>query len=375
MSRSAPHVVFAGGGTGGHLFSGLAVAEELRRDWPQVRISFAGSGKEFEQEHVREAGFAYWFVPCRPLPKRPLEVPRFLADSLRGYLAARQRLRRQPAACVVGLGGYASVPVARAAAQRRIALVLLEQNAVPGRATRWLASSARSLCLAMDEARRCLSPQCPVLVTGNPVRRGFLRACAERSCGNRPRKLLVLGGSSGARALNESVPQALAALRPRLCGWQIVHQSGTADAEATRRRYAALGLEAAVLPFITDMPATLGNADLAVSRAGGTTLAELAVAGVPAVLLPYPHAADDHQRKNAEVVARQGAGMVVDQREPPGPLHDRLARVIGPLLTDPERRAAMSHAMQRIARPDAARQIADLVIRHTGERSMRQGAR
>jgi UDP-N-acetylglucosamine--N-acetylmuramyl-(pentapeptide) pyrophosphoryl-undecaprenol N-acetylglucosamine transferase len=374
-----------------------------------VRITFAGSGRDFERQHVGQAGFEYLPVPSRPLPRRPWQFGSFLIENLRGYRRARRFLAQQCVAVVVGLGGFASAPMARAAVRHGIPLVLLEQNVVPGRTTRWLAKSATFLCASIDETAAHLDPRCPVLVTGNPVRSAFSSSSAGPLAAERQRvrpvatrtrpashifsgapndapdthddatraetsakllslpddqpgkQLLILGGSSGARSLNENVPRALAKIDWALSGWQIVHQAGHGNTQATRRLYRTLGVDAVVVPFISDMASTLAQTDLAICRAGGTTLAELAAAAVPAILLPYPHAADDHQLKNAQWVAASEGGIVVDQRKHPNDLVDHLADTLGRLLSDHIQCEAMSRAMHTLARPEAANEVAGLI--------------
>ncbi len=376
-----PHVVFAGGGTGGHLFPGLAVAERLLAEVPLLRITFAGGGGPFERRQVAAAGFDYLPLRCQPLPRRLRSLLSFVARNLEGYRQAKRFLGAQPASAVVGLGGYGSVPMARAAVREGIPLVLLEQNAVPGRATRWLASSATLVCTAFEEARRSFSARCPVRLTGNPLRSGFTRwwptngkpafqgrrsaqsaiAPNRSDSNNRIRLLLVVGGSNGARPLNQDVPRALSRVRASLAGWKIVHQSGYAEWKSTQQLYRKLGLNGAVVPFITDMPRVLARADLALCRAGGTTLAELAATGVPAILVPYPRAVDDHQRKNADVFSAAGACLTVDERDLPGGLDERLAGALSSLLDSAEKRAAISEAVRRLAHPDAAWDVATMV--------------
>jgi UDP-N-acetylglucosamine--N-acetylmuramyl-(pentapeptide) pyrophosphoryl-undecaprenol N-acetylglucosamine transferase len=250
-------------------------------------------------------------------------------------------------------------------------LVLLEQNVIPGRVTRWLAGRAAMVCLAFPQSRSRLAPDCQALVTGNPIRPGFDRRGFDGSgpgdepihIPGRPRRLLILGGSSGARSLNRSVPQALARIRSRLAGWEIVHQSGQTEAAATAALYDDLGLAAQVAPFVTDMPGMLAATDLAICRAGGTTLAELTAAAVPAVFVPYPHAADDHQRWNADALARQGACLLIDERQAAGPLDECLADGLASLLVDRAQRARMAAAMRLFARPSAAADVAAIVAR------------
>ena len=366
MRNANDHIVFSGGGTGGHLFPGLAVAEELRRHAPRLRITFVGTGKPFELDRASDAGFDYFALSCRPFPRKATETLRFLKDNLTGYYAARRYLREQEVTLVVGLGGYASVPAARAAAAERVPYVLLEQNAVPGRATRWLAPAAAMVCAAFESARPYLKSRCRVRVTGNPLRREFVengapvRNLPDRLGGRRT--LLVLGGSGGAQTLNEQVPRALYKAGAVLHGWQIVHQAGERQVARTAQLYRKLGIVAAVSPFIDELPGLLRASHLAISRAGGTTLAELAASALPAIVLPYPAAADDHQRKNADVFAAVGACRTIDQRELSGRLDNHLAQAVIELASDHPQRIRMAQATRRLARPQATRNVAHSIV-------------
>jgi UDP-N-acetylglucosamine--N-acetylmuramyl-(pentapeptide) pyrophosphoryl-undecaprenol N-acetylglucosamine transferase len=366
--RNTFPIVFAGGGTGGHLFPGLAVAEKLAANRPGVRIIFVGTGKPLEHKHVAAAGFQYVALPSRPLPRKASEAIPFVVENMAGYFAAGRLLDEERVAGVVGLGGYASVPMGRAAARRRLPLVLLEQNCVFGKANRWLSRFASLICSSFEPDVRQISARAPVRWTGNPVRGELLMESASRlpaaagPDGTLARnRLVVLGGSGGAGSLNENVPRALYKIRNLLAGWEIVHQSGEADVQATRELYRKFALEAQVEAFWADLPAQLARSSLAVSRAGGTTLAELSAAATPAVLLPYPHAADDHQRKNADVFAAAGAARVLDERTLTGRLDDCLAKTLEQILLDVEGRAIMAHAMRRLARPNAAAHVATLI--------------
>jgi UDP-N-acetylglucosamine--N-acetylmuramyl-(pentapeptide) pyrophosphoryl-undecaprenol N-acetylglucosamine transferase len=400
MKNNIVHIVFSGGGTGGHLFPGLAVAEQLSAMIPRVRITFCGGGKPFEKQAVSSAGFEYFALPSRPLPQAASEAVSFVVENLAGYMAARRFLREEQVSAVVGLGGYVSVPMARAASRRDVPLVLLEQNAIAGRATRWLARGASLICTAFAEAAGGLRCHCPVRVTGNPIRFGFDRdtqvtlskiSAAEEDGEGREGKipgfaahwalkcpalrlprsqLLVLGGSGGARSLNENVPRALYKIRRQLADWYIVHQSGQADVGATKSLYRKFDLPATVVPFIEDMPAMLRTTDLAVCRAGGTTLAELAATGVPSVLLPYPHAADDHQLANARAFSAGGGCVTIDEREISDRLDDRLADMLCFLLANEALRRRMSAAMYELARPSAAQDVAELIWSIVSSRSV-----
>lgn len=365
MSLHSAYVVFAGGGTGGHFYPGLAVAEQLRRAAPQIKIAFAGGGKGWERAETARQGYEYIVTPSRPWPGRSWSAGKFLFENALGYCAALRRLRRRRATVVVGLGGYASAPMARAAVTCGIPLVLLEQNALPGKVNRWLAPRAALVCAAFEESRAFLRSPGTFCLTGNPVRNA---AGAAPSSFERPNQLLVVGGSRGSRSLNQHAPEALARTRLAQQGWRIVHQSGADEAAETQARYQACGLQAAVAPFIDDLPHALRQTKLVICRAGGSTLAELAVAGTPAIVCPYLHAADDHQRRNAASLAAAGACLVVDEQFPPGDFSQRLTSAVNLLTSDEELWRQFSSAMLRIAHPDAARQIAELILDRAGLR-------
>ncbi len=403
MKNQPVHIVFSGGGTAGHLFPGLAVAEMLTAMLPRVRITFCGSGKPLELESVAAAGFEYVALPVRPMPHGPREAVSFVVENLAGYLAAKRFIREENVGAVVGLGGYASVPMARAAIRRKLPLILLEQNAIPGRATRWLSRGASLVCTSFESAGDGLHCRCPVRVTGNPIRAGFVGECAKEQsgrlwkstvhvlnpsaslsarllvspspllplCSSAPTSnLLVLGGSGGAASLNENVPKALYKIRRQLDGWRIVHQSGEQGFEATESLYRKFDLPAMVVPFVDDMPGVLRATDLAVCRAGGTTLAELAATGVPAVLLPYPHATDDHQAANARHFSAGGGCVTIDGREISDRLDDRLADILCFLLANDALRRRMSAAIGGLARPTAAQDVSDLIWSVVSSRSV-----
>jgi UDP-N-acetylglucosamine--N-acetylmuramyl-(pentapeptide) pyrophosphoryl-undecaprenol N-acetylglucosamine transferase len=344
------------------------VAEHFAAMISSARVTFCGSGKSFERRYVTQAGFEYLALPSRPLPHGAREAVAFVVENVAGYLAAGRFLRDERVAAVVGLGGYASVSMARAAARRHVPLVLLEQNVIPGRATRWLARRATLICTAFDATFDKLRCRCPVRVTGNPVRGGFHRRPTEPAA---QRQLVILGGSGGAHALNASIPAALYKVRDQLQGWRVVHQSGEAGLAETWTLYGKLGLDVAVVPFLLNMPGVLAATDLVVCRAGGTTLAELAVAGTPAVLLPYPHATDDHQLANAQLFVAGGGCAAIDERTVSGPLEDPVAEILARLLTDSPLRQRMSAAMHALARPNAADDVVALLWSIVSSRAYR----
>ena len=376
---TAPHIVLAGGTTGGHLFPGLAVAAELAELWPGVQITFAGSGKPLEQKESAAAGFPYVTIPCRPTPRKALETVRFLSDNFAGLMAAKWYLREQNVGLVVGLGSYASVPMSRAAVAQGIPLVLLEANAVPGRATRFLAPSSSLVCTAFAASESQFKPNVRVRVTGLPVRESFIRlASTPRMPGpwteNQKKQLLVLGGSNGSASLNESVPRSLYKLGDQARDWQVVHQTGAGQVQATQELYQKLGVPALVVSFIDNLPSILRETDLVVCRAGGSTLAELTHFAPPTVVIPLPEATDDHQRHNAKLLASAGACLMIDQTHPGDRLDDRLLRVLGHLFKDEVEREQLSQRFASFAQPHAAGTVAAAVCELLPQLTVRMAA-
>jgi UDP-N-acetylglucosamine--N-acetylmuramyl-(pentapeptide) pyrophosphoryl-undecaprenol N-acetylglucosamine transferase len=356
------HIVFAGGGTGGHLFPGLAVAEVLGKMPGNLRMTFAGTGKDWERREVAAAGWKYVALPCHPAPQKITQAIPFFFRAFRDYVAASRFLRAENVLLVVGLGGYASAFVSLAAAHRQIPLVLLEQNVVPGRATQWLAKKADLVCTSFDETAAHLPDDCRIQCTGNPLRGGFEKLARKRAA-HVPPVLLVLGGSRGSGTLNERVPRVLDRLREQLAGWRIVHQTGAADLSVTRLRYERFRLPAATVSFLENLPEVLAETELVISRAGGTSLAEFAAAGVPAVLIPNPHARDRHQQENAAFLGKAGAAAVVLEHLRGALFDQTLTRSLIPLLTDSLCRSRLAQAMSRLTRPGAASEVAERIWR------------
>jgi UDP-N-acetylglucosamine--N-acetylmuramyl-(pentapeptide) pyrophosphoryl-undecaprenol N-acetylglucosamine transferase len=352
----------------------LAVAERLGALGDCIRITFAGAGGAMERRIVEQHGHQYVAFRCRAWPRRPWKMPHFALDYVAGVAAARRWLAKHPADVVVGLGGWSSVPMARAAHATRTPLVLLEQNALPGRVTRWLAPHAELVCAAMAEAQPWLNiRQDRFRHTGNPVRSMFSQRAAAK-LGSRPPRLVVLGGSNGSADLNRTVPEAIARLGARFEQWGVFHQTGAAELATTRDRYAQRGRWATLRAFFPNVAELLADADVVISRAGGTTLAELAACGSTAIVVPYPHAADDHQLRNAVVYARHGACRAVDFRratDPAGELADQLLR----LAVDPRSRQKLREGMRTMAMPHAAAEVARLVRRIAERRIVAPSAR
>jgi UDP-N-acetylglucosamine--N-acetylmuramyl-(pentapeptide) pyrophosphoryl-undecaprenol N-acetylglucosamine transferase len=358
-------VVIAGGGTGGHLYPGIAVAREIVRRVPDAQVSFAGTTRGLEARVVPAEGFALDVVRSAGLKGKSivarlrgaLLVPLSLVD------AWRIVSRRRPS-IVIGVGGYSAGPVVLAAAVRGIATMVLEQNAVPGLTNRLLARWVRVAAVNFDQTRSYFRGR--AFVAGNPVRAEFFDASGERAIDGRPRaapRILILGGSQGAHVINMAMVAAAPELARQFGGLEIVHQTGERDLAAVREAYGRGGVAARAESFLDPVAREVKSADLVVSRAGATTLAELAAAGRPAVLVPFAAATDDHQRKNAEVLVNAGAAAMVLERELTGPA---LASVVAERLADGSRLARMSAAMRTLARPDAAARIVDRVMELAG---------
>ncbi len=337
---------------------GLAVARQLRAISPTLRITIATTQKSVERQQVEAAGFEHLPLACRPLPNGLRAAWRFLADNVSGYREARRFIQRENVSLVIGLGGHGSLPMAAAAARIRLQLVVLEQNAAAGRVNRWLAPRASLVCVAFEKSRLQLNSHGPVRVTGLPIWFGAKMAAHIAPRDSSAEQRLVVLGASGILEMNREVPKALYKLRDRLAKWQIVHQSGIHDVEATKALYGNLGLPAAVVPALKPVKRTLEQASLVISRSSGSTLAQLAAAAVPAVLLPNPQASRNHQRKNAELFAFCGAARMIDSRKCTGRLDDAVADVVGELLTDAGQRRKMALTIRSFARPDAAWHVA-----------------
>jgi UDP-N-acetylglucosamine--N-acetylmuramyl-(pentapeptide) pyrophosphoryl-undecaprenol N-acetylglucosamine transferase len=374
MRKTTMKIVFAGGGAPGYLFPGLSVAFQIRGAVRNARIAFAGAGRDFESRNVNAAGFQYFALPFHSAGGFG-RAWRYIAPNLAPYREARRFLKRERPDVVVGLGGSASAPTVRAALSMEIPVLLLEYNAVPGAVTEKYADRAAIVCGGFEQIREPLDAAAPVRIVGNPVRASFakvfnLRKQAfaqklhEASCvQNGSRQILVLAGTSGAgRTLNEQVPKALYKLRSEIAGWKILHQAGSRDCESTRELYHKLDVPAEVVSFIPDMPRAILRADLAITRPGGITLAELAAGAVPAVTLPSPLASERHQSANAEAFAQVDACWVVDESTVHGRIDERIAGALREMIVDESLRRRMAAAMARLARPDAAWQIAAMVL-------------
>jgi len=345
--------ILAGGGTGGHVIPAIAIAQELRRRYA-AEVLFIGTERGLEKRLVPAAGFPLQFVKIGALNKVGLatrlktmfNLPRALFD------AGRMLNEFQPDV-VIGVGGYASGPAMISALRRRIPTLAFEPNLVPGFANRMITRFVSAAAVHFEQTAQYFRN--PV-VTGVPVRPAFFQIPRKPYVPATP-TLLVFGGSQGARAINQAMVRAVPELMKRLPGLKVVHQTGERDYDQVYGAYAQAGIPAEVHKFIDDMPGFFARADLVLCRSGASTVAEIAAAGKPAVFVPFPLAADDHQRRNAEALEQAQAAVVIEET--------RLDEVwlvdsISALLEDPARLARMAEAARAMSHPNAAKDIAEL---------------
>lgn len=353
----AASIAIMAGGTGGHVFPALAVAEVLRARGADV--FWIGTRAGLEARVVPEHGFEIEWLSVAGIRGKGLRT--LVASPLRlaGALGeAAGILKRRDPAAVLGMGGFASGPGGIMARLQRRPLLIQEQNSVPGMTNQWLARVANRVFEAFPDS---FPSARQAITSGNPVRPDIAALPPpEERFANRstPARLLVLGGSLGAQALNETVAQALARL-PQERHPRVRHQAGERTLDLAQRAYAEAGIDAEVTPFIADMAEAYAWADLVVCRSGALTVSELAAAGLPAILVPYPHAVDDHQVGNARWLSDAGAAHLLLQRDMSAA---QLATLLEGLLADPQRRLQMAMAARAKARPDAAAQIAEACL-------------
>jgi UDP-N-acetylglucosamine--N-acetylmuramyl-(pentapeptide) pyrophosphoryl-undecaprenol N-acetylglucosamine transferase len=358
MTRST--IVLAGGGTGGHVFPLLAVADALSALDSQLECVFVGTERGIETRVVPKRGYRLELADVLPLRGSGLRgVATGGFRAARAVASGRGFVRKLAPRAVVSIGGYAAGPVSLAAAFQRIPLALIEPNSVMGLANRLLAPLVTRAYTAFSPVERHFR-RGTVLRTGVPIQNGFSPRPYQLAPG--PMPVLVLGGSQGAVALNETVPRALARIRTEL---SIVHQAGPAHGSAVERRYRDLGIaeRVQVISFIDDMPEAIARAALVIGRAGASSVSEITAIGRPSVLIPFPYAAGDHQRHNALALEDAGAALCVPQERATA---GRLAELVSGLLNDAFRLKTMAAAATAFGRPSAARHVAEDLLKLAG---------
>jgi UDP-N-acetylglucosamine--N-acetylmuramyl-(pentapeptide) pyrophosphoryl-undecaprenol N-acetylglucosamine transferase len=351
--------VIAGGGTGGHLFPGVAVAEAFMEREPLNEILFIGTAKGIEARLLPGGRFPLRTIRSRPLEgKSLLEKGKAFGALPSALFEAVGILKSFQPRIVVGIGGYASGPALVAAWLLGIKRAIHEQNVVPGKTNRMLRWVSQRIFVSFEETKKCF-PQHKTVVTGNPVRREILACMAEgrREAGRKEKNrftLLVFGGSAGAHRLNEAMIESLPALQELKPFLRIIHQTGSSDCQRVSDAYRKAGFEAVVSSFFDRMAPSYEEADLVICRAGAGAIAELAVCGKAAILIPYPFAAHDHQSINARGLVAVGAAKLIRDQELTG---RRLAEEIFALYQNPEERLRMATAIAQVGRPKAAESI------------------
>jgi UDP-N-acetylglucosamine--N-acetylmuramyl-(pentapeptide) pyrophosphoryl-undecaprenol N-acetylglucosamine transferase len=356
-TASGYRLIVAGGGTGGHLFPGIAVAQVFRSRQADNQVLFVNAGRPLEVDVLSHLGWAHQAIPIEGIKGRGRWRQLAAACKIPGAVArAAGIVKRFQAHIVLGVGGYSAGPVVTAAKLRGVPTVLHEQNRLPGVTNRILGRLVDRIYLTFDESREYFD-SAKVRVSGNPVRDEIL-SLASRPVEvpeQGPFTLLVAGGSQGAHAINQAVVEALSELK-QLPAMRYVHQTGPQDEEVVRQAYRQAGIEARVQAFFDDMADQYAQADMIICRAGATTVAEITVAGKAAVFVPFPHAADDHQTQNALALADIGAAEMIRQEELSGP---RLAEMIKGYMQNRVLLTEMAAKARALGRPDAARVIVD----------------
>jgi UDP-N-acetylglucosamine--N-acetylmuramyl-(pentapeptide) pyrophosphoryl-undecaprenol N-acetylglucosamine transferase len=357
-------VLIAGGGTGGHIYPALAIGQELQASHG-AELLFVGTARGLESQLISGAGYRLELIRVGQLNQVSLKTRlKTVFDLPAGLLQCFSLIRQFRPQVVIGVGGYASGPMMMAAILRRIPTLAFEPNAVPGMANRLVGRWVSAAAINFEPAAKFFRN---AQITGIPVRADFFRL-APRSAGAPPH-LLIFGGSQGARALNAAMPGVVAPLLEQVPGLTVLHQAGARHAESTLAAYQASGAPPdrwQVAPFLDDMPRRFEAADLVLSRSGASTVAELCAAGKPALLVPFPRAADDHQRRNAEVLVGAGAAEMLAEADLG---QERLLSVLRSLLADRHRLRRMSEKARVLAHPDSAQRIAAMTLHLASRRS------
>jgi UDP-N-acetylglucosamine--N-acetylmuramyl-(pentapeptide) pyrophosphoryl-undecaprenol N-acetylglucosamine transferase len=362
-------VIIAAGGTGGHIFPGVAIGREFKRRDPSAEILFVGTGRGLESKIIPREGFDLELIKVGALKGVSLfERIKSLVGLPLSLVAAFRILRRFRPDVTIGVGGYSAGPTLLMAALMRIPTMVVEPNAMPGFTNRVLARFVDAAALSFEDARRYFGRRS--VVTGNPVRLDFARLGKK----TRSDKLhvLIFGGSQGAHAINNAIAAALPLLAARKDRLVIVHQTGERDFEMVQRAYKKAGLEAEVKPFIHDMANQFERADVLICRSGATTVAEVAAAAKAAIFVPFPFATDDHQRKNAEAFERVGAGIKIPQKYL---TPERLAEELNRLIDHPEEIDRMEEASRRLGRADSTERAVELAMLLVNGQKGRKGQR
>ncbi len=350
--KKAPSIIIAGGGTGGHLFPGISIAQAFLERSPESRILFVGTDRPFERETLAKHGFDHQTITALGFKGLGWQAKaKAVGALLKGVKEAREIIARFQPQLVVGVGGYSSAPIALAAKRVGVPLVICEQNLRPGLTNRILARLAQRVFVAFEKTPFSGNPK-KIIWTGNPVRKELLELAAAANPDETRLCLLIMGGSQGAHVINVAMMEAIKELDGS--NIKIVHQTGTAELAMVQRKYAQTSIDATVRAFIHDMGRAYGEAHLLICRAGATTIAEITAVGKPALFVPFAQAADNHQQLNALPLKEAGAAEIIPENELTG---ERLAILIEHFQKNRTELVQMAQCARKLGRPDAAKAI------------------
>lgn len=360
-------ILLAGGGTGGHLYPGIAVAEALARVAPDVKPIFLCTQKEIDRVILAPSGFEFIPQPVVPLVRNVGGLLRFWKAWRETSELVKKTLREREPAAVLGLGGYAAGAAVKIAGLKKIPTAILNPDVIPGTANQYLLKYVRAACCQFDETAEHVSPahRAKLKTTGCPIRADILNLPAREAAARRldldPRlqTLTITGASLGALTVNEAVLEMLKSVK--LQGWQVLHLSGREHSQAVLAGYRELGIAAHVVDFTPAMSDVWAVSDLTIARAGASTCAELTACGVPSILMPYPFHKDMHQRANANVLVKAGAAVLLDDLRDRRKNAERLRPIVESLLYDLKKRETMRDAARTLGQPEAAQNVASIL--------------
>jgi len=361
--------IFAGGGTGGHIYPAVAVAEQLLKLRPGAKIQFFCSSRSIDAQILGKTGFKYTALPAKGFSIRPADLPAFFGSFLKSYRIARQALSESTNAIVIGIGGFVAAPVCLAAHKLKVPIALLNIDSVPGRANKIIARWADEIFLQFEDTAQYFTKcRAKLSVVGCPLREGFSspqphKAIEELGLDKNKKVLLITGASSGAENINTAICSLLEKLNVFADNWQIVHLAGTANYEKVKSGYTSAKIPHKVLGYYDDMPDLLAAADLVVGRSGAVSVAECAAAAVPAICIPYPYHKDKHQYLNARKLVDAGAAVIVDDLPDKQQTAERLWTQLQALMKDNDEREKMRQNARRITGTQAGVKIAEALLR------------
>lgn len=365
-------IIFAGGGTGGHLMAGLSIAQEISSRFPGTRIIFFGTNRKKESKYIEKSSYEFKpIMACKPTSF--IRLPLFIFASLIGIIHSLINLFIIKPDIIVGLGGYGSALPVVAAYIIGVPIVLIEQNAIPGRANLKMSRWADAV-LCHWESSKELFKKGNIAVTGVPIRSGVIEneaAGGDNPFGldNQKKTLLIMGGSQGAQAINKVMLQSIPKLQALVPGLQIIHLTGKHGYEEAKEVYSSTGISSFVSEFYNDIGAAYKLSDLVISRSGANTIAEITAVGVPAILIPYPYATDNHQYWNAYELSSAGGALIIEQEELEP---ERVTKLVSDLLMDDERLDNMKKINRSLNKPLAAARVVDKICQTLKEKKARK---